>query len=223
MVKRVSWSIIILIVVTFISMMSNSSTYASLVTATDQGWYSNSGTHNPSNQNYIAGTENGTLYRNWFVFDTSSLGTITSASLRIHTATISGPGTYTNYDYTGNITDLTSGAGGVPVYVDLGTGSTFATNDYDALYSDTVVDIALNSTALASLNAATGLWALGGTYTGGAVMFGSSGSHLTTYLVVPEPPINMLLVLTILGVVGTGLALNGVKTELSSCKYLLNK
>jgi large repetitive protein len=69
--------------VLFLSIPASANTIT--VTALDQGWYSDLGFHNPSNINYIVGSSQGDIYRNWFVFDLSALptATVSSAVLRV--------------------------------------------------------------------------------------------------------------------------------------------
>ena len=52
--------------------------------AVDSGWYNSTGVHDPSNTNYIVGITAIALYRNFFVFDLSSIPLpIMSAELRL--------------------------------------------------------------------------------------------------------------------------------------------
>ena len=56
--------------------------------AVDSGWYNDAGFHDATNQNYIAGLCSdcgGAVFRNFFVFDLTGVGPVSSATLRQHT------------------------------------------------------------------------------------------------------------------------------------------
>lgn len=184
------------------------STFAHAITidAADSGWYTTGGEHNASNENYIAGAYSGTNYRNFFVFDTSGIvGQITSATLRINTAEVAASGTYSLHDITTSTAALLAGGSGLTgIYADLGSGTNYG--NIDILFSQDYqfINIILNSNALAALNSASGLFALGGDYNSGAFAFGSSQNTLTRQLIVetsdvPEPVTTGLLGLGLLG------------------------
>jgi len=146
------------------------------ITASDRGWYNQTGLHTPSNLNYITGfggTDIGgddLVYRNFFVFDLAdSPFPYTSATLRLAMPTPNGyvsteaSETYTLYDVTTPIASLVAGTGGVSAFEDLGSGVVYGTATLTAADMGTVVSIALNAAGLAAINAADGgLWAIGG-------------------------------------------------------------
>ncbi len=209
MKKTVTFSIIFIFVVTLMSFTCNRWANALLLPATDQGWYRQDGYHNPAIINHIAGIWDAKDHRNWFVFDTTDLDTVTSAALRINTKTITGTGTYTNYEYSGNINLLMNGYGWTTAYNDLGTGYVFASTPFTSSDSHTIIDITLNSTALASINAASGLWAMGGTASANYIFGYSHLGFYTPQLVVnetavPEPSLVILLGISLVGLVGAG-------------------
>lgn len=149
----------------------------------DQGWYHQTGTHTPSNQNYIVGqcvsSSCGALvgdFRNWFVFDIANLRSpVTSLSLRLYTydVTLSSGNYYLN-DVDTSLAALTGGSGGVAAYNDLGTGANYGFRFFlSATDSSQFVDIDLNNAAIAGLNAAIGgsasQWGIGGAFSAGQV------------------------------------------------------
>jgi hypothetical protein len=102
------------------------------IPAFDRGWYSQSGFHDTSNDNYFAGdtsassTPMGEL-RNWFVFDLSAIGprTLIGASLVLdgrYWVSDTGSETYRLSSVTTPRQDLMSGAGGIAAFNSLGTG-----------------------------------------------------------------------------------------------------
>jgi PEP-CTERM motif len=145
--------------------------------ATDQGWYSNSGSHTPANLNYLVGLSFGTETRNFFIFDTSSVvGTITSAKLRAYNID-SPPGTgfgfnspdpsetWTLFDIGTSLATLTAGTGGVGAFSDLGGGITYGSTSVSSADNGNFVEVTLNAAALTALNAAGGLVGMGGALT----------------------------------------------------------
>lgn len=143
---------------------------ASVINASDTGWYNEDGDHTASNPNYFTGNQSGKEYRNWFVFDLSGFGEISQATLRAFMI----PGGYGSSDATEtwllrevstDIGDLTGGTGGVSAFSDLGSGNPFGTVNVTASDAGNFVEVELNSQALSSLSAASGLWAIGGSVT----------------------------------------------------------
>ena len=171
---------------------------AVVISYTDSGWYDDTGFHNPSNQNYIAGLcsacgGGGAVFRNWFVFDLTGVGTAISAVLRLDTSTVETGGTYSLWDVLTGVGTLTAGGSGLTgIFDDLGMGDMFGSIAITADQDNEIIEIALSSAALASINAADGLWAIGGSYESDlSTYFGSDFSRLTRELVInvsaPEP------------------------------------
>jgi hypothetical protein len=156
------------------------------ITNSDSGWYDNTGFHDPSEINYIAGQFFDSHWHDFFVFDlAAAVGqTITSAQLQLYTHTISSTGTYTNYDVTTPIALLTGGGGGLGAYADLGGGASFGSINLMPGQSDSLVLINLNAAAIAAIQANVGgLFAIGGDYLGDGgsedFAFGFSGFNPT--------------------------------------------
>lgn len=152
-----------------------SSASAATISATDAGWYSDSGVHNSDNSNYSAGTfsdDNGTtLWHNFFVFDLPSLsGTATSASLIFNVGLTnngdftSTSGTYTLYNVSTPIeTLLAPSTTDVDIYDDLGSGSAYGSITVDTNDANMQIIINLNSAALTAITSSFGgNFALGG-------------------------------------------------------------
>ena len=143
----------------------------------DSGWYNTFDLQDPDNENYLVGTcssftcNDAAVYRNFFVFDLSAVtGTITFATLRLYNPSIftdstngyqsaDASETYELYSYEGSIDDLVNSAGS---YADLGDGTFYGTVDVSAFDNGQIVSVELNDGALADLNGASGLFALGG-------------------------------------------------------------
>ena len=184
----------------------------------DTGWYATHLTHTPSNQSYLTtasaatGTEE---YRSFFVFDLFAVtDPILGATLRAYNPGATVPGdsgdgfsSFTPtafiflYDVTTDISALTAGTAGSAGFDDLGTGAVLGSHEASSADNGTLVSIPLNATAVANLNAATGLFALGGamdTPVGGGyrVLFQNTGgptggsvvSNTTRQLVLETSP-----------------------------------
>lgn len=170
----------------------------------DQGWYFQDGFHNPANDNYIVGMcidsncgDQLGEYRNWFAFDISNLSApVSSLSLTLYSFDVTlTMGNYYLNDYTGSVASLTDGTGGVAAFDDLGGGVNFGFRFYDQSESNTYQTLALNSGAVASLNAAISggeaTWAIGGAFAPGD----------TPIPPVPEPQTYLLMAIG-LGAIG---------------------
>ena len=72
---------------------------------------------------------------------------------------------YELHDVTTSLGNLLNGTGGVAAHTDLGTGVVYGSRMMTAADSGNVVEIELNSSAIAALNAAIGLFGIGGSIT----------------------------------------------------------
>jgi hypothetical protein len=140
--------------------------------STDNGQYSNAGSHAPGNTGILAGDIGVSQHRNWFLFDLSTAAgsTVVSAELRVSTATgsyLTNPGTtsltYAVNDYTGSTAALAAGTAGVAGYTDLGNGAYGQTvlnipssgpgTMLSTTFPATTLTVTLNASAIADLNA----------------------------------------------------------------------
>ncbi len=189
-----------------------------VIDTTDRGWYDNTGFHDPANDNYGVGNASRITVRNWFVFDLSTIDVeIVALQLRALNPvdgffSEDAFETYVNYDVTTNLTGLINGLGGVSAYIDLGSGTVYAS--YDASKSDngTIIVIDLNAAAVADANAAAGgRWGIGGAITtlngGDEFLFGFTGGFPgnpadTQLVVILIPAPGVLALLGLAGLVG---------------------
>ncbi len=177
----------------------------------DSGWYKSSGYHNSSNENYIAGNTSSN-YRNWFVFDLSGITqNIVSAKLRLYSGNVSSSGIYDTFDVSTGINALLAGGSNkTGIFTDLGSGVGYGSRNIAAHEDCTIIDIVLNQAAIAALNSANGLWAIGGTYASSGYAFGYTGynSHVRQLILdvqpasVPEPGMFALMTIGFAGILG---------------------
>ena len=158
------------------------------IAATDTGWYDNSGSHSPSNTNYLVGDYNFNKYRNWMAFNLSTFTTpVTSAKLQIKAYQYSSADpseTYELRDVTTPVSTLTAGGSGLTsIYNDLGDGTIYGSRSFTSADSNQTVTIDLNSALVSAINAKSGQsFALGGQITtldgidNSEYIFGSSNS-----------------------------------------------
>jgi hypothetical protein len=196
------------------------------IDAEDSGWYDDGGDHTAANQNFIAGLR-GVEYRNFFVFDLTSLvgETIVTAELRLELsygdafeAGFESPDpseTFALFDVGTPVPALTAGGPGGPVgqlvFDDLGKGTSYGSVEITTADNGTIVRIPLNAAAISALAGGVGLFAFGGAITTHQndllireFAFGWSDESSTRQLVInpdpiPEPGTALLL--------GLGLAL----------------
>jgi len=150
------------------------------INMSDSGWYSSAGGHTPTARNYFAGNVTAPWqphYRNFFVFDLSSLvQPVLSGTLLVTNRQPVGAGgaqspdpseTYGIFEVLTPVATVTGG-GGVAVFTDLGDGTMYGswTGDFNGLVNGSVLSIPLNAAGLAAINAAMGsLLAVGGNVT----------------------------------------------------------
>ena len=140
----------------------------------DQGWYRDNGVHFTELENYLVGNsvpDDPFEYHNFFVFDLTTIDTeIVSLTLSAFnpasgTTTPDPSETWMLWDFTSDIADLIGGTAGVAGWVDLGSGTRYGSREVLSTETDVLIDVDLNAAAVADANAATGLWAIGGSIT----------------------------------------------------------
>jgi hypothetical protein len=188
------------------------------INPTGRGWYAETGQNFPGTFNYFVGdsrARNCTICaadsRNFFVFDLAGVSQpIASAKLALHVP----PSGYTSRDPSENyelhdvvtpIESLLDGTGGVAAHTDLGSGIVYGSRTMTAADQGSVIEIELNSSAIAVLNSSHSLFGIGGSLTtldGVANSEGTFGfTSLSTDLVqlrltlVPEPSTLLLLLI----------------------------
>jgi len=162
---------------TFGLTLSASISSAQLITAVNQGWYDETGFHDPTNPNYFIGAFGGyPVTRDFFVFHLPTLaGPATAATLEIYNSAVDpfdpdskgyfSPDPFETvvlHDVTTPLSSLTAGLGGVSAYNDLGTGTVFGSATLTNADNGKWIPFALNADFLAFLNTAPTQFALGG-------------------------------------------------------------
>lgn len=93
------------------------------------GWYSSTGYHDPTNDNYLVANATdpllgGVAYNNFFVFSLSGLtADIVSGSILIRASDVSRTDLFRLGSYSGDVGDLESGAAGLAGFAGLGSGT----------------------------------------------------------------------------------------------------
>jgi hypothetical protein len=154
---------------------------ALVLSAIDSGYYETRGGHYAPELFYWAGycfpaeqtfCDQPLGFRNFFVFDLAGLEPVSSATLRLWNGglqltpqTIT-TGTFTVFDVSTPITELTASTGGYPndaIYRDLGSGTPFGSVVMTPESTGTVVSIVFNAAGIAAINSSLGgLFAVGG-------------------------------------------------------------
>jgi len=143
------------------------------------------------------------------VFDLSSIsGSVTSAVLRLDNPSSGGnSGTYRAWSFEGNVNSLLAGTGGTAAYADLGSGTEFASTFLSGSTGTKV--ISLNGAALSAIAGASGLFVIGGSFTGGALFGNTHLGNPDTLLVLNVEPVTPVpapgaILLIGMGLVGLG-------------------
>jgi len=160
--------IAILLATMFVMFALPEQSYAGVaINSTERGWYDQTGFHNPDNDNYIAGAEDGDTWHNFFVFNIPLISTgdpICGAILSLFNPETPSIGyqspdsqeIYAVFDVNTLIASLIAGTGGVSAYDDLGGGTSYGSKVVSASDNGQFVDIVLNDNAINALNAAVG-------------------------------------------------------------------
>jgi hypothetical protein len=216
----------------------NADTVTVTLNASDLGWYSSAGFHQAGNKNYIAADG----YRDYFVFDLSARGgTVISAQLSLYNPCATCP----NHDLDGynspnpseiyQVTSVTTdiakleaqNTSAESIFDDLGTNTVYGTQTVSAADDGEQVVITLNASAVAALNATTGLIAFGGRLRGppaATVRQIFSNTNIFTppfdvtqliLVTVPEPASLLLIGVGMVGLFIGILVLNSLRTGMT--------
>jgi hypothetical protein len=153
------------------------------VGASDAGWYSASGFHDPNNNNYFSGysASSGAEFRDWFAFDLPLLtAPVIDATLRVFTFEVripSGSATVELHHVSTPLATLTNGGTGlVNVFDDLGDGPVYATRAVAPNERNAFITFPLGSNALANISSNLGQrFAIGGRLT--SFLPGNTNDH----------------------------------------------
>jgi large repetitive protein len=228
MQRKIACVSILIALFTFVPNCTLVSAQTVVIPHIDRGWYIPSGSHDPSNTNYLVGDSRTSIcgvcandHRNFFVFNLAGVTQpIASAKLALFVSGGSRPGyfspdpseNYELHDVVTPIATLVDGTGGVAAHADLGSGVVYGSRTMTAADNGSVIEITLNSSAIAALDAATGLIGIGGRlttldavaneeYTFAWTQFGGEISQLRL-LVVPEPSTFLLIGILAISLLG---------------------
>ncbi|HVK17593.1 MAG TPA: S8 family serine peptidase [Fimbriiglobus sp.] len=162
-----------------------------VINATDTGWYTDFGFHDPTNTNYYTGLASGFgVLRGFWTFDLGSLSgsdSVLNARLQLFNPFISDTDfseTLAFYSVTTPVSEILAGGfDRTDIYDDLGTGTLFGQREVLFFEDFTLLDVQLSADAIAALLAGAGNpFAIGATLTtvdptrGDQYVFGNSGS-----------------------------------------------
>jgi hypothetical protein len=208
--KKSNKSYLIRVVIGIAAVAGGYSASATTITvdAVNSGWYTSSGAANGNLNNIFTGFL-GATYRDWLGFNLSSIsGTITGAILEVSSHYQNDSGQLVNWwDVTTPYSSL--GVSSTSTFNDLGSGILFGQGTHTA---GTLNSFSLNANALASLNAATSFWAIGGQNTVNNYAFGytdgvSSGDTIRLVLTVSNNVPDGGFTLALLGMAMGGMVL----------------
>lgn len=158
---------------------------ADVVSLVDSGWYDNTGYHDPSNLNYIAGRDYDPFaprdisYKNFFVFDLSEVGAVSSATLTLDSGYHTDNGTFTLVGVEEDLNALRGGGIGLTeIYDQLDSGLEFGQVELFNIPMNDAINISLNDAAIASINSGMDQWAIAGYFDYGGehgIAFSGSG------------------------------------------------
>lgn len=131
------------------------------LSATDSGWYDDTGFHGAANRNYLAGLIGATYYRDFFVYNLPIIsGPLVNAQLLVNcysNISPSGLNTYQLHDVSNPIVTLTNSASGATgTYADLGSGSLYGGRDIYVSESYLPAAIPLNTAFVSAVDAQSG-------------------------------------------------------------------
>ena len=144
--------------------------------AVHRGWWQDSGFHQSANRNTTTGQlvisgRGGPIvhaYHSYFIFDVSTLRTVTTATLRLELVGYVSPDSsesVTVYDVSTDAATLMADGmmeiEDVAIFNDLGTGNAYASFVVSAADVGTVLEIPLNAQAVADINAASNSFSVG--------------------------------------------------------------
>jgi hypothetical protein len=131
---------------------------STVVTATDQGWWSPTEQNFVGNRNSIIGSCFGVRWNDFFVFDLTGLsGNVVSASLDLHTSGVSGLPSMTLWNVSTPLTALENlnAPPNAGIFADLGAGMQYSAS-YAITASYASIAIPLNSAGIGAVNAGLG-------------------------------------------------------------------
>ncbi len=170
------------------------------IDALNQGWYDDTGSHISGNPNYLVGDWAGIEFRNWFVFDLSAIGAVSSATLRAYNIA-SPPGTepgfissdasetWSLFDIVTNINSLMDGTGGLSAFNDLAAGTGYGSQNVSTADNGAYVEVTLNASALAAISSAAGNFGIGGALT----TLGGSGDEKLFWYSHEDPRVELVV------------------------------
>lgn len=193
------------------------------IDATDSGWYRSDFVHIPSNESFLTGRL-GSEHRGFLVFDISGVtAPIISAFLRLDAGAVAsgvGEETVEFVEVTSPAATVIAGGSNQAVYDDLVDGTVFATRTITLAEANTDIDIALNASAVAALNGASGDYVFGAhsltidpALTSDYAFGGSPGTRQLVIEVIPEPRTILLVAVSGMGLLASRRSRTATKTR----------
>lgn len=166
-----------------------------VIDAAQRGHYRDDGFHDPPDDGTLLGAVGGSDYRSYFIFDLGGLsGAVAAASLRLELVAYDSIDPSESLEFWAITTDaslLETSSGSVPIYDDLGDGNALGRWTFSPADVGRVLEIPLDTAAVAEINAAAG-----SSFAVGVALDDYYAGQTVSFSVAGEPRVHQLVLIT---------------------------